>query len=429
MRPISRRLGVTSVDVLVSLAILLLTSTLAVAQLTLARETSDRIKCASNLRQIGQAMLLYSNENRGAYPRAIARLHEKGNEAAYLPVWGTPYEGNQDLVPPERADFIANPFVKDDPKKEEDKALIPYRPAPNDVTAALFLLMRTQDITSMIFVCPSTGLDTFEFGGGTRNALHWTNWPGNEGLRKHLSYSYQNPYPSADAISKGFKLNSAISAEFAVASDMNPGGEALLKLTPRDGMRRQREGNSFNHDRDGQNILYGDGHVEFFNNPFAGVKRENIFTFGDSGSETPDTGGEGIVGSPVGPNDSILLPTARDIGQVDEKGRFIGAVEWAKPTAQQADALRERIVGDYVQTAPNGPGATLRVTKDQLIASSGPITITFSYAIDGLSGAEAQLGLTAPQTTGESARIKVEPNGDLTITRNEYYEGSWNRRE
>ncbi|CAN5616147.1 hypothetical protein BH09PLA1_BH09PLA1_26500 [soil metagenome] len=33
-----------------------------------ARETANRVKCASNLRQIGQAMLLYGNDNRGQYP-------------------------------------------------------------------------------------------------------------------------------------------------------------------------------------------------------------------------------------------------------------------------------------------------------------------------------------------------------------------------
>lgn len=35
-----------------------------------ARETANRVKCASNLRQIGQALLLYGNENRGQYPPA-----------------------------------------------------------------------------------------------------------------------------------------------------------------------------------------------------------------------------------------------------------------------------------------------------------------------------------------------------------------------
>jgi len=33
-----------------------------------ARETANRVKCASNMRQVGQGILLYSNENKGKYP-------------------------------------------------------------------------------------------------------------------------------------------------------------------------------------------------------------------------------------------------------------------------------------------------------------------------------------------------------------------------
>ena len=33
-----------------------------------SRETANRVKCASNLRQIGQAMLLYAEQNGGAFP-------------------------------------------------------------------------------------------------------------------------------------------------------------------------------------------------------------------------------------------------------------------------------------------------------------------------------------------------------------------------
>ena len=430
MRPTARYRGLTHADVLVALGVLLLASTLSLAQLARAQETANRIKCANNLRQIGLAILLYSNENRGAYPRSVAATPMKGNEHA-PPVWGTPYEGKPDLVPPDDAAFVANPYVLDKPPREEDKALIPYRPAKNDVTAALFMVLRTQDLAPDVFVCPSTRLDPFDFGGGKRTKRHWTNWPGNKGLRQHLSYSYQNPYPSVDAISKGFRLNNAISAEFAVGADMNPGGDALLKLTAKAPAREQREGNSFNHDRDGQNILYGDGHVEFFNNPFAGVKRENVYTFGESGTGAPAAkGGDGIVGSSVGPEDSVLLPTARDIGQVDERGEFAASPKWATPTPEQADALRERLTGEYEQVAPNGAAATLRVTKDQLIATSGPITVTFAYAVDGLEGAaNARLALTAPQTKGELARLQLAPNGDLVITKNAYYSGEWKRKK
>jgi prepilin-type processing-associated H-X9-DG protein len=57
--------------------------------------------------------------------------------------------------------------------------------------------------------------------------------------------------------------------------------------------------NSNNHDKDGQNILYGDGHVSWETNPFVGVNRENIYTTGD----------HRIAASPVDVSDSVLLPT------------------------------------------------------------------------------------------------------------------------
>ena len=39
-----------------------------------ARETANRVKCATNMRQMGQGILLYSNENRGNYPDEYATL-------------------------------------------------------------------------------------------------------------------------------------------------------------------------------------------------------------------------------------------------------------------------------------------------------------------------------------------------------------------
>ncbi len=41
-----------------------------------AYETANRIKCASNMRQIGQAMLLYANENQNVYPDSFGPLLE-----------------------------------------------------------------------------------------------------------------------------------------------------------------------------------------------------------------------------------------------------------------------------------------------------------------------------------------------------------------
>src|SRR5215208_2865256 len=59
-------------DLIVLAVLVLLSGTYTLAQLDRAQETANRVRCASNLRQIGQAILLYSNENKGAYPRTVA---------------------------------------------------------------------------------------------------------------------------------------------------------------------------------------------------------------------------------------------------------------------------------------------------------------------------------------------------------------------
>ena len=62
-----------------------------------------------------------------------------------------------------------------------------------------------------------------------------------------------------------------------------------------------------NHDEDGQNVLYGDGHVEFQSNPFCGVQRDHIYTSRSSGTNPYVS--RGVVYSPYDANDSVLLPT------------------------------------------------------------------------------------------------------------------------
>jgi len=121
-----------------------------------ARETANRVKCASNMRMIGTAMMLYANENRGMYP----------------------------------------------PKLEA--------------------LILTQEIQSDAFTCPSSN-DTAA-PGATPQAQAQTLSAGG-----HLSYVYV-----------GQRMNTASPAY------------AVLLYEPLS-----------NHNKDGINVLFGDGHVEF----------------------------------------------------------------------------------------------------------------------------------------------------------------------
>src|SRR4051812_20440904 len=120
-RPV-RRHAFGILELLIVVGIIALLVSILLPSLCRSRETANRVKCASNLRQIGAAIKLYANDNRGAYPRVRSTLVSADK---IVPVFGTGVEAK-------------NPFADDGPKKD-------------DVTAAMFLLLRTQDITSEVF--------------------------------------------------------------------------------------------------------------------------------------------------------------------------------------------------------------------------------------------------------------------------------------
>jgi type II secretory pathway pseudopilin PulG len=189
-----RCLAFTTVDLLAAVSVLAFGLAIVLPVVAQVRNDSVEKRCADNLRQLGQALLLYANENRGTYPRTM---------------WDR--EGKQVRA-------YTNPM-----------ALDPFTaggPAANDVSAALFLLLRTQSILPEVFVCPATDKKPWNYrllkreaelraGAGGASTKPASPGPSSRRFRArpapgpygptgvsnfpsgdHLGYSYANPYPA-----------------------------------------------------------------------------------------------------------------------------------------------------------------------------------------------------------------------------------------
>ena len=121
--------------------------------------------------------------------------------------------------------------------------------------------------------------------------------------RRTSATASPNMYPSDNAVQNGYKWTSKVGATFALAADINPGVKPphydVTAVVPNAPWSITKKGNSGNHEQEGQNVLYGDGHVTYQLTPLCGTNNDNIYTNKNNQ----------IDQSPVDKDDSLLLPT------------------------------------------------------------------------------------------------------------------------
>ena len=238
----------TLVELLVVIGIIALLISILLPVVASARESANRVKCAANLRSIGQAIQAYAQENRGQYPRT-----------RYEPGAGAPWYFSSPGYDP--------PF-----------AMWNGAPHENDLTAAYFLLVHYSFVPPDIFICPSTdhqkdpllreGDPPWKQGASLRS-----NFVVTDPLGKDFSYSFADPYPGTKEggfanLESTYRYGSADPPELALAADRND-GERWAALDPDSADQAKiRRMNSSNHKRKGQNVLFHDWHVSWHDTPF-----------------------------------------------------------------------------------------------------------------------------------------------------------------
>ncbi len=252
----SSRRGTGLIEVLVIIAIIGVLVAILIPMFLSARQRSTRFKCQNNLRELGRSMYSYAANNRGQFPTT------------------RPSSG-----PHRRPDISNSGYASTQPFSETG-------PAPNNVPAAMFLLIRTEKTSSYRFICPATETAIADRFAGL-SPLERSNFTD---IKMNLTYSMHNPYASDATLAAGFKWGPQwLPPNFPLLADIGPAAGAKFSPTLI---------NSPNHEGDGQNILYADGSVEFRTTPLAGVENDHIYR----------TRLNSIFDSPQDPSDAILLP-------------------------------------------------------------------------------------------------------------------------
>ena len=245
----------TLIELLVVVAIIALLISILLPSLSRARELSKRTVCSSNLRGIGQAMYIYAQDG-DKFP--VTSGYKTGGSNCL--VWG------------------------------QYRLTAPPSTGTPSVSADLWTLVYANNSTPKQFNCPSTSdqpdpaqdtLAYFDFKSGN-----------------NLSYAYQFQHDPDRPI-----IGTSDDPTFPIAADANPYIKGDVNSTPTNDRNSQWRGNSVNHtNREGENVLFVDNHVNFEKAPDVGLS------------------GNSLIGAPAGPRRRDNIYTQHVLNQPVDPG-------------------------------------------------------------------------------------------------------------
>ena len=275
-----KRQPLTLLDLLVIIAIIALFTAVLIPARATVRQNAYRMVCGSNLSAIGRAMLSYSNDNQQQYPRA----------GWPNSTWATDGELRN------WADQTGRHYGKPG--------------SPVTITASFYLLIKYADMIPQQFVCTGdVGTRVFKLsdiiGGVLDPEVNDITQVWDFGVQRDLktnlvagqycSYSYHMPYYRTSTL-PGFPVTPASHPASPLCGERNPYLDTnawpylegkCCRGDPNEDCPTwhaddyyydpDKTGNSACHGREGQNILFNDGHVLFAQYPNVGLHNDNVW--------------------------------------------------------------------------------------------------------------------------------------------------------